>query len=104
MRSRKGSSSACWTRDRGPRPAGPRANLRPLMTAPSTKAIASARPRATRQGPLGLIRQGLAEIEDRRRLTRYLVGAELKRTHADTAFGQLWWIVDPLLQMAVYYI
>ena len=40
----------------------------------------------------------------RRRLTRYLVGAELKRTHADTAFGQLWWIFDPLLQMAVYYV
>ena len=40
----------------------------------------------------------------RRRLTRYLVGAELKRTHADTAFGQIWWILDPILQMAVYFI
>ena len=40
----------------------------------------------------------------RRELTRYLVGAELKRTHADTAIGQLWWVLDPLLQMAVYYI
>ncbi len=45
---------------------------------------------------------GLGEIIGRRRLTRYLVGANLKRTHADTLFGQLWWILDPLLQMAVY--
>ena len=45
---------------------------------------------------------GLGEIIGRRRLTRYLVGANLKRTHADTLFGQLWWVIDPLLQMAVY--
>lgn len=39
---------------------------------------------------------------ERRRLIRHLVGADLKRTHADTAIGQLWWLVDPLLQMAIY--
>ena len=39
---------------------------------------------------------------ERRRLIRYMVGADLKRTHADTIIGQLWWILDPLLQMAIY--
>jgi ABC-type polysaccharide/polyol phosphate export permease len=74
------------------------------MSAPTTKALATPRVRMRRRGALELIRAGLTEIVDRRRLTRYLVGAELKRTHADTTFGQLWWVVDPLLQMAVYYI
>jgi len=60
--------------------------------------------RRARRGWLGLIRSGFQDILGRRRLVRYLVGAELKRTHADTAFGQLWWILDPLLQMAVYFI
>jgi lipopolysaccharide transport system permease protein len=74
------------------------------MTAPTTEAIASPRPSVRRRGALALVRAGIGEILGRRRLTRYLVGAELKRTHADTAFGQIWWILDPLLQMAVYYI
>jgi len=74
------------------------------MTAPTTEAIAPQRPRATGRRRFALVRTGISEIMSRRRLTRYLVGAELKRTHADTAFGQLWWILDPLLQMAVYFI
>ena len=53
---------------------------------------------------MALIRTGLEEMFGRRRLTRFLVGADIKRTHADTLFGQLWWIIDPLLQMAVYII
>jgi ABC-type polysaccharide/polyol phosphate export permease len=73
------------------------------MTTP-TEAIASPRPRAKKPGPITLVRTGIAEMFGRRRLTRYLVGSELKRTHADTAFGQVWWILDPLLQMAVYFL
>ena len=30
--------------------------------------------------------------------------ADLRKTGADTLLGNLWWIVDPLLQMLVYYI
>ncbi|HSS35145.1 MAG TPA: hypothetical protein VLR93_02640, partial [Patescibacteria group bacterium] len=71
------------------------------MTAPSTEAIASPRPSIPRRGAVALVRTGIGELVGRRRLTRYLVGAELKRTHADTAFGQIWWILDPILQMAV---
>ncbi|MEA2535957.1 MAG: lipopolysaccharide transport system permease protein [Chloroflexota bacterium] len=74
------------------------------MTAPTTKTIATARPRARRGNAVGLVRIGIGDILGHRRLTRFLVGAELKRTHANTAFGQLWWIIDPLLQMAVYFL
>ncbi len=73
------------------------------MTTPS-EALASARPRAKNRGPMALVPIGIRELFRRRRLTRYLVGAELKQTHADTAFGQIWWVLDPLLQMAVYFI
>ncbi len=73
------------------------------MTSP-TEALVSRRVASSRRSPIELIRTGLSELISRRQLTRYLVGAELKRTHADTAFGQLWWILDPLLQMGVYYI
>ena len=41
-------------------------------------------------------------VVSRRRLIRYLVGAERKKRGSNTFFGNLWWILDPLLQMAVY--
>jgi len=72
------------------------------MTAPTSEALASPRLSSTRAGLVARTVQGFREILLRQRLIRYLVGADLKRTHADTAFGQLWWIFDPLLQMAVY--
>ena len=72
------------------------------MTGSSTEALASPRVKTSRRGVLALAVEGLRDIARRRRLIRYLVGADLKRTHADTIFGQLWWIFDPLLQMAVY--
>jgi ABC-type polysaccharide/polyol phosphate export permease len=71
------------------------------MIAPTTDTQAPPRVKHGR-GAVTLIRSGLSELFGRRRLTRYLVGADIKRTHADTLFGQLWWIIDPLLQMAVY--
>ena len=57
---------------------------------------------ATRPGPVGLILEGWAEIWSRRRLIGYLARADLKKKGADTLFGNLWWIIDPLLQMLVY--
>jgi ABC-type polysaccharide/polyol phosphate export permease len=74
------------------------------MTSTITEAQAATPPRDRRPGPLGLAREGFRDILGRRRLIRYLVGADIKRTHADTLFGQLWWIIDPLLQMGVYII
>jgi ABC-type polysaccharide/polyol phosphate export permease len=57
---------------------------------------------ARRPGPFGLIAEGWADILSRRRLIGYLARADLKKKGADTLFGNLWWIIDPLLQMIVY--
>ena len=57
---------------------------------------------ARRPGALELIAAGFREIWTHRRLTRYLVRADLKKHGSDTLLGNVWWILDPLLQMAVY--
>ena len=56
----------------------------------------------TRPGPIGLLREALVEVTQRRRLIRYLVQADIRKKGADTLLGNLWWVLDPLLQMAVY--
>jgi ABC-type polysaccharide/polyol phosphate export permease len=70
----------------------------------SSEAPSSFRSSAVRPGPLALIRIGVTETLSRRRLIAYLVRADLKKSGADTLLGNLWWIVDPLLQMAIYYV
>jgi ABC-type polysaccharide/polyol phosphate export permease len=62
-----------------------------------------------RQAPGGpssitLLRQGITDILSRRRLIRYQVQAEMKKRGSDTILGNLWWILDPLLQLVVYVI
>jgi len=59
---------------------------------------------ARRPGSLELIADGFREIWTHRRLTRYLVRADLKKHGSDTLLGNVWWVLDPLLQMAVYVI
>ena len=55
-----------------------------------------------RPSPLRLIGRALREIRSRRRLIGYLARADMKRKGADTLFGNIWWVLDPLLQMSVY--
>ncbi len=57
---------------------------------------------ANRPGPGRLLRDAFDDIRSRRRLVRYLVQADIRKKGADTFFGNLWWILDPLLQMLVY--
>ncbi|HET9345235.1 MAG TPA: ABC transporter permease [Candidatus Limnocylindrales bacterium] len=57
---------------------------------------------ARRPGALELVVDGFREISSHRRLTRYLVRADLKKHGSDTVLGNVWWVLDPLLQMAVY--
>ena len=57
---------------------------------------------AKRPGALGLVSQAIREIRSRRRLIRYLVLADLKKKGADTVLGNVWWVLDSLLQMGVY--
>lgn len=67
-----------------------------------SEAPASFRSSADRPGPLDLIRNGIAEIASRRRLISYLVRADLRKKGSDTLLGNVWWVIDPLLQMLVY--
>lgn len=64
----------------------------------------SALPSVERPGPFERVGEGFRELFGRHRLIRYLVRANMKRTHGDTFLGQLWWIIDPLLQMAIYFV
>ena len=77
-----------------------RATLR-AVTARS-EAPASFQSSGVRPGPLELIARGIREVLSRRRLIVYMVRADLKKKGADTLLGNVWWVVDPLLQMLIY--
>jgi homopolymeric O-antigen transport system permease protein len=53
---------------------------------------------------LGLLGEAIREVWSRRPLIRYLVQADLKKKGSDTLLGNIWWVLDPLLQMMVYVI
>ncbi len=55
-----------------------------------------------RPGPVGMLREAVSEVLGRRRLIAYMVQADLHKKGADTVLGNLWWVLDPLLQMVVY--
>ncbi len=57
---------------------------------------------AGRRGPIRLIREAIGDLRSRQRLVRYLVQADVRKRGADTLLGNVWWVLDPLLQMAVY--
>ncbi len=46
--------------------------------------------------------EAIREAWSRRQLIRYLVQADLRKKGSDTVLGNVWWILDPLLQMLVY--
>lgn len=73
------------------------------MTTPGPQAAAPVLRIARRRRSFReLLAEGFSEILNRRRLIRYMVLANMKRTHADTALGQLWWVLDPLFLMITY--
>jgi lipopolysaccharide transport system permease protein/teichoic acid transport system permease protein len=57
---------------------------------------------AATPGPIALLLEAATEVLSRRRLVRYLVQAEVKKRGANTLLGNIWWVLDPLLLMAVY--
>lgn len=65
---------------------------------------ASSRTLAARPAPIRLVGLAIGEIRSRRRLIGYLARADMKKKGADTLFGNVWWVLDPLLQMGVYVI
>jgi ABC-type polysaccharide/polyol phosphate export permease len=68
-------------------------------TASSSPTVRSS---SVRPGPVGLVVEGFRETLSRRRLIRYLIQADLKKKGSDTILGNVWWVLDPLLQMLVY--
>jgi lipopolysaccharide transport system permease protein len=68
----------------------------------TSEAPAAFRHAAARPGPFALLGEAIEEIRSRRRLVRYLVQADIRKKGADTFLGNLWWVMDPLLQMGVY--
>jgi ABC-type polysaccharide/polyol phosphate export permease len=50
------------------------------------------------------LRPYLAALAERRRFMWHLARTDLKAEHYDTALGQLWVILDPLLTAAVYFL
>ena len=58
--------------------------------------------RPVRRGPFQLTGEGFRDMWSRRRLARYLVQAEVTKRGSDTVLGNVWWVLDPLLQMVVY--
>jgi ABC-type polysaccharide/polyol phosphate export permease len=75
-----------------------------MLTFAPMETVQEVRPtiRAVRRGPFGVILETLREIRSRQRLVRYLVQADLTKKGANTLLGNVWWVLDPLLQMAVY--
>jgi ABC-type polysaccharide/polyol phosphate export permease len=57
-----------------------------------------------RPGSIHLVVEGISEIWSRRQLARYLVQADMIKHGANTVLGNIWWVLDPLLQMGVYVI
>ena len=87
------------------RRAGARSAVLPFAPMSAThEAPASFRSSAVRPGPIAPVREGIQDSFSRRRLIRYLVQADLKKKGADTLLGNIWWMLDPLLQMVVYVI
>lgn len=55
-----------------------------------------------RVGAISSLVDSVTELWQRRDLVRQLVRRDLGRSSANTLLGNLWWILDPLLQLAIY--
>ncbi len=70
----------------------------------TSEAPAAYRNTAGDPGAIALVREAIADVRSRQRLVRYLVAADMHKRGSDTLLGNFWWILDPLLQMLVYYV
>jgi len=57
-----------------------------------------------RRGPIGTVAETLASLVSRRRLLWYLTVNSLRRRGTDSVLGNLWWVLDPTLQIGIYFI
>lgn len=73
-----------------------------LESGPRLQSVSMGRLTGQRFDPLSRAGRQVAELVAWRRLVFELTRAELRRENARLILGDLWWIADPLLQMAVY--
>ena len=65
------------------------------------EAPASYRSSAARPSAVRLVTSAVTDVLSRRRLIRYLVMADIRKKGTDTLLGNLWWIMDPIIAMAI---
>jgi ABC-type polysaccharide/polyol phosphate export permease len=70
------------------------------MTTHSTE-LTVGRPR---RGTIGTIFESLASLVERRRLVWYLTMSEIRNKGANSVLGNVWWFLDPALQLFVYFL
>src|SRR5215210_9562278 len=101
-----GTTSSAGRRIAGWRPSSGRAASPCYRTAAMSSTRGAVVPTysttAVRPTTPALIGGAITELWSRRSLVRYLVQADLKKKGADTLLGNLWWVIDPLLQMLIY--
>jgi ABC-type polysaccharide/polyol phosphate export permease len=70
------------------------------MTTHSTE-LTVGRPR---RGSIGTILESLASLLERRRLVWYLTISEIRNKGTNSLLGNVWWFLDPALQLFVYFL
>jgi ABC-type polysaccharide/polyol phosphate export permease len=70
------------------------------MTTQSTE-LTVGRPR---RGSIGTILESLASLLERRRLVWYLTISEIRNKGTNSLLGNVWWFLDPALQLFVYFL
>ena len=70
------------------------------MTTHSTE-LTVGRPR---RGSIGTILESLTALVERRRLGWYLTISEIRNKGANSLLGNIWWFLDPALQLFVYFL
>ena len=70
------------------------------MTTQSTE-LTVGRPR---RGRIGSIVESLAALVERRRLVWYLTISEVRTKGTNSLLGNIWWFLDPALQLFVYFL
>ena len=57
-----------------------------------------------RRGRIGTVFETIGVAVGQRRLIWYLAVSSLRKRGTDSLLGNLWWVLDPALQMGVYYV
>ena len=70
------------------------------MTTHSTE-LTVGRPR---RGSIGTIVESLSSLLERRRLVWYLTVSEVRNKGTNSLLGNVWWFLDPALQLFVYFL